>query len=166
MAHITIYGITEDGTYANGGCGISPDDFYEDGFAAYHYDWLQAIDWKDDGETIQELAGLLSTDDRRPTVGRDEDWWYLTFDQETINAFFRRVWERFISALKEVEKITADDMKNWYQLSLRHLDDAFSDEKGDMIHDIENGWMTPQEFMRHVKPGVKYYICGALDAHC
>ena len=166
MAHITIFGVTQDGTYANGGYGISPADLYEDGFAAYHYDGLQAIDWKDDGETIQELAGLLSTDDRRPTVGRDEDWWYRTFDQETIDAYFQRMWEHFSLCLKDVEKMTAADMKDWYSRPLRHLNAVFSDDDGDMINDLYNGWMTPQAFMRHVKPGVKYYICGALDAHC
>lgn len=165
MAHYTIYGITKDGTYAANGGGFTDSELDEDSFAAYHYDSWNSIDWKRDEELITKLAKLLSTGHHVPTVGRDEDWWYIELDQETIDAYFKEMWEHFCEALKEVKMITAPDMKDWYQPALRNLNDVFSCDGCDMVYEMENGWMTPQEFMRYVKPGTRYYICGAVDAH-
>lgn len=165
MAHYTIYGITKDGTYAANGGGFTAGDLYDDAFAAYHYDSWTTVK-EDDGEVIQEFADLFAVGNRRPAVSRDEDWWCIELDQETIDAYLQEMWRRFSAALQEAQKITQADMKDWYHPALRDMSDAFSCSDEDMIYDMENGWLTPQEFIRLAKPGTRYYICGAVDAHC
>lgn len=164
MARCTIYGITRDGVYADGGNGFTSGDLYEDHFAHYYYDYWGDIEDQDDGEIAKKLADLLSAGGHRPTVGRDENWWYIELDQATIDAYFSEMWRSFRAALKDVEKLTEEDMRSWYQPSLRNLHDVYSREGYDMINEMENGWLTPQDFMRSAKPGKKYYICGAVGA--
>lgn len=163
MAHITIYGITEDGVYAEGGDGFVADDLYEDSYAGYHYDGLENI--PGDQEAAEDLAELLSTGDHDVTVARDENWWYIMLDQETIDAYFVEMYKRFREKLKELNECRLEDMMDWYSSPLRHLNEIYRNENSFMTYSMENGWLTLEDFMRCAKPGRKYYICGAVDAH-
>ena len=43
--------------------------------------------------------------------------------------------------------------------------DAYNETFGDYVWSEDNGLETRDEFMRHTKPGTRYYFGGTLDYH-
>ena len=164
VAHYTIYGITTD---TESIFSLTSTDFDDDNFARYRYDWWSDID-AGAGEIAEDLAAMLGgTDGEGITAAQDENGWYVTFTQEAIDRYFRDMHLLFWNHVCDLMKITEPEMlkAHW----IRSLWDAwhcYSDETGDMIFSWDDGWQSPQDFMRSAEPGTRYYICGAVDARC
>lgn len=160
--HITIYGLTTEDEFTY----LTESDLDEDTYAADHYDY-----WRDYEETdeliAKELANLFGGFEHNGIEYHfDDPGWYLTFTQEAIDRYFRDQHHAFWNAVCNLLKITEPEMmKAFYIPALTAAQNAFSDSTGCMIYSMTDGWMTPQDFMRFVKPGTRYYITGALDAH-
>ena len=158
----TIYEITTDEEYAGG--GTYDLDTKGDHYLKYHYTaWNEADATA--GDLAEELALHFIMFDNGVIVDMDEKGrWYLVFSQGNIDAYFRNMHRRFIDAAAGLDETTEKELKGYYP-KLDAIQKIFSDDSGDMINEAENGWMTPQDFMRFVKPRVRYYICGAIDVY-
>ena len=162
----TIYEITTDAEYAGG--GTYDLDTEDDHYLEYHYTAWNIAD-ATTGDLAKELAahfiniyGMFA--DGVIVHMDDEGRWYLVFSQENIDAYFRNMHRWFIDAAAGLDQTTEKELKGYYP-KLDAIQKIFSDDSGDMINEAEHGWMTPQDFMRFVRPGVRYYICGAIDAY-
>ena len=133
---ITLFMISTDGVYAS--CDFTALDLEFD-MNDFNYVQQNYTSWNTADADKEQIAEELAMNFKGETVHEDTDeWsrgWYLEFTQENIDEY-----------LAGIEK-------------------DFSDDTGDMIYDPEQGWYTPQDFMRSVKPGTRYYICGAVDAY-
>ena len=159
--HVTVYGITTD---AENIYEFSSCDLDEDSFAAGHYDYWKTVQ-EDKDVLAGELAEFFSCLDQEVTVGHDEHGVYITLEQDTINEYFRIMYIQFKEALKKLNAATEKDMQSYYIPGLSEMKYAVSNDWDGMIYSWENGWQNPQDFMRSVEPGTRYYICGAVDAH-
>jgi hypothetical protein len=161
MSSITIYGIQSETEFPN----LCASNFYDDPYARYHYDYLKDVD-ASDKDLAEELAHLLGgTDAEGITVDQDDYGWYLAFTQEAIDRYFHEMYIAFRDNVYELQKIgDPEPLKRWVN-ALSNLEHTYSDYWGSMIFSWEDGWMTPQEFMRSVEPETRYYITGAVDAH-
>ena len=157
--HITIYGIAED---TENMMPFVASDLDEDTHAIGHYDYWQDISTSNE-ELAQEISDWLT--DGRAVVDQDENGWYVQMDQESIDNYFHGIWQEFKKALALVNTATEKHMKAWKVPGLSRLDEVYNDEWESMFFSWEDGWITPQDFMRAAEPGKKYYICGAVDAH-
>ena len=163
MAHITIYGITDSEEFSH----LEDTDFCDDTYAHDHYDGWRNRE-EDPKVLAEELSNLFSDSDRtRITVGEDAFGWYIEFTQEAIDLYFLSLYSAFRNHVCDLMKVMEPDMmKVGYIPALWGAEHVFSDDTGSMLFDWTNGWLTPQDFMRLVEPGVRYYITGAVDAHC
>ena len=160
--HITIYGITTDIENIS---AFTREDLEEDIRASYYYDYWSTID-ADPNDIASDIGTMLmSIPGHAVEIGEDNNGWYFSLDQETIDAFFHNVWENFCKARDKLNTVTEDQIKGYYPPGLWDIKSAISDEYGFMFYSWENGWQTSQDFMRSVEPGTRYYICGAVDAH-
>lgn len=159
--HITVYGLTADQENIS---EFSAIDLEEDTYAAYHYDYWQTVS-EDKRILAEEIGELLSSPTHNAKVGQDGNGWYVELDEETIDEYFQTIFTQFKAAVRELTGVTEPEMKSHLIYSLYKAQKAVSDDTGSMIYSWENGWQTPQDFMRCVEPGARYYICGAMDAH-
>lgn len=157
--HITIYGIAESTDNID---KIAADMLDDDSYAIGHYDYWQDISTSDE-ELAQEISDWLTGG--RAVVDQDENGWYVQLDQESIDDYFHRMWQQFKEALVWVNTATEKHMKAWDVPGLYRLRMTHDDTCGSMFFSWDEGWLTPQDFMRAAEPGKKYYICGAVDAH-
>ncbi len=158
--HITIYGITEDAENID---EITASEFDDDSYAIYHYDYWNGIKAEPE-DLAQEISDWLTGG--RAAVAQDEHGWYVQLDQKSIDDYFCRMWRQFKEALAVVNTATEEHMKAWSVPGLYRLRMTHDDTDGSMFFSWDDGWLTPQDFMRGAKPGTKYYVCGAVDAHC
>lgn len=164
MGHIykTIYEITTDEEYA--GAGAFDPDTSTDLYVRYHYSSWEEVK-ASNGELIQELADNFRMFPGGVKADQDEEGrWYLEFTQGNIDCYFRNMYSRFVEAVAALDQVPESGMKDWCP-ALDNVNEIYSDDSGNMILEAENGWMTPQEFMRFVEPGTRYYLCGALDVY-
>lgn len=81
-------------------------------------------------------------------------------------AYFRRPYARFQEYLRRLSTCTFTDFANGgmggYIFDVR---DAYNETFGDYVWSEDNSLETRDEFMRHAKPGSRYYFGGTLDYH-
>ena len=161
--HITIFGITSD--IDNIEDGLSSSIFDDDDYARYHYDYWTDIE-QAPGSIALDFASMFgSVEDGSINVSQDDHGWYIQFTQKAIDQYFHEMFLDLWPHLCDLMKTTEPDMKRYDLMPLVRAKAAWSDEYGDMVFSWDDGWQTPQDFMRFVKPETKYYICGAVDAH-
>ena len=81
-------------------------------------------------------------------------------------AYFRHAHERFLNELRGLEKYSLSDFATgqiWK--GVFNLNEDYNDRFGDYVWSEDNGLETRDEFMRHAKPGIRYYLGGTLDYH-
>jgi len=160
--HITIIGITTDPDEIY---SLTESDLDEDNHARYYYDYWRTID-VEPADLVMDIGTMLMSIPEHPVeTGKDDNGWYFSLDQETIDAYFHGMWTTFKKYLADLNNVTEADMKRYYLSGLAGMKSTFSDEYDSVFYSADEGWQTIQDFMRAAEPGKKYYVCGALDAH-
>ena len=75
------------------------------------------------------------------------------------------MWKGFKAALYKLNGIKAKDMRSYYLSGFSEMESVLDDTWNAMVYSYDDGWLSPQDFMRGVKPRKRYYITGAVDAH-
>ena len=163
MAYVKVFALTtnEDDCFTFTGV-----DMDEDSYASY---WF--ADWCDTQEEPQVIAkqfveSLYCPDGTISINKSDIGLWYITFTQDAVDYYFRRLYHRFTEALSELNGATEADMQTFEIPGYSHLQNALEDRYGARVYSLENGWNTIPDFMRMVVPEQKYYVCGAVGAYC
>jgi len=102
----------------------------------------------------------------RSTNGIMTDKWSRTISVFDKRAFFASKYEGFVKALRNLSGITLDEFctnkKTAYFCDLEYY---FNDKYGIYMDSDEDGLLTLDEWVRHAKPGKKFYIGAVIDYH-
>lgn len=160
--HVAVFGIESNTDHIQEFNANSLDR--EDGFVASHYDWW--TNYKGTGSEIaEELVEALGLEPGDATIGLGKAGTYIVFKQSAINKYFQRMWKGFKAALDKLNGIKAEGMRSYYLSGFSEMESVLDDTWNAMVYSYDDGWLSPQDFMRGVKPRKRYYITGAVDAH-
>ena len=90
----------------------------------------------------------------------------LNFSSD-VRRFFKENHKAFIEAAEELSGTTLEDFVSSFSVysTLFHLNEAYSNRYGFYVYHDDGILDTLDNFVRHVKDGVTYYIGGVVDYH-